>query len=175
MIILRGSRTINSTNSQFYQQEHEDCGGAFKSGSFGSLGRPLLPGNMALSTAVSILIITSSSNVSTAFATFWPVAALVSKYLRLEITTNVYLFMIITKILMQIWMSSIMIRQNIVTLAILLVFKRAAGNPCYIKVYGANFQIWQKWYWSHLPGCIRTWVFVIWTMSFQDFSCWLRQ
>lgn len=67
-----------------HQQEHDDCEGAFKSGSFGSLGLPLLPGNIALSTAVSIRSITLSKSVSTALATFWPVAALVSKYRKLK-------------------------------------------------------------------------------------------
>lgn len=67
-----------------YQHEHEDAGGLYISGSSNSLGLPPLPGNNALSTAVSIRVITFSSKVSTALATFCPVAALVSRYTNLK-------------------------------------------------------------------------------------------
>ena len=70
-----------------HQQPPQVEGGGCRVTSFSSspaLGLPRRPGNMALSTAISILFITRSSNVSTARATLCPVIALVSRYTNLH-------------------------------------------------------------------------------------------
>jgi hypothetical protein len=77
------------------QLPHDECGGCrITSASWSpGLGPPRRPGNMAQSTAISILFITRSRSISTAWDTFCPVAALVSKYNKLfrDKTVNVYM------------------------------------------------------------------------------------
>lgn len=71
---------------------HFDCGGCSITSDSSSpgLGLPRRPGNIARSTAISILFMTRSSSISTARDTLWPVAALVSKYNKLlgEVIVN---------------------------------------------------------------------------------------